>query len=206
VLEADKSVVEASAESFPPPKARHRRVLVRVALGLAPLALGGLAVLGWDMAGRHYTVEEGRLYRCAARSPESLVAFCKERGIRTVIDFRFPDPAVATEAQALAAIGVRHLNLATDQIPPDSVVERFLEIMDDRSNDPVLIHCTHGVGRSGLFMAIYRMEYQGWSQRKAWLEALAVASFGSFRPGSAKERYLFSYQTRANRLTAPTSP
>ena len=59
--------------------------------------------------------------------------------------------------------GVTYFNLGTDQVPTQETVDKFLEIMDEPSNYPVLVHCYHGVGRAQLFSAIYRMEYEGWS-------------------------------------------
>ena len=39
--------------------------------------------------------------------------------------------------------------------------------MDDSSNYPVLIHCYHGVGRAQMFSALYRIEYEGWTNQEA---------------------------------------
>ena len=34
--------------------------------------------------------------------------------------------------------------------------------MDDPDSYPVLIHCNAGLNRTGVMVAVYRMEYQGW--------------------------------------------
>ena len=57
--------------------------------------------------------------------------------------------------------------------PAAEGVQRFLEIMDDSANYPVLIHCFAGIHRSGAFTAIYRMEYEHWSNQQAIDETIA---------------------------------
>jgi len=168
-------------------------------VGLVVLAvLGALAWSQyWVATGRMATVERGRLYRSAALSPERLVEFCRTRGIRTVVDLRKPSNETVAEGGALAQAGIRHVALPTGQVPSAETVRQFLAVMDDRRNDPVLVHCTHGVGRSGVFSAIYRMEYQGWSSRSAILEAVVIAGFGSFGPGNSKAAFLSTYVPRA---------
>jgi protein tyrosine/serine phosphatase len=68
--------------------------------------------------------------------------------------------------------------------------------MDDPQNRPVLIHCIHGVGRTGVFSAIYRIEYQDWSHKRALLEAILLSGFGSFGPNSDKAKFIKDYQPR----------
>ena len=50
----------------------------------------------------------------------------------------------------------------------------FLELMDtvrgDWRTDAVLVHCQSGLHRTGLLVAIYRIEYQGYSNEKAYEE------------------------------------
>ncbi len=175
----------------------------RKMLGLALAVTVGLVAYSqyWVLTGRVATVEPGRLYRSAALPADTLVAFCRAHGIRTVVDLRKTSNDTASEGQVLAAAGIRHVALPTGQVPDAETVRRFLAVMDDRGNAPVLVHCTHGVGRTGVFSAIYRMEYQGWSARTAVLEAMALAGFGSFGPGNAKAAFLLDYVPRAKART-----
>src|SRR5260370_40138138 len=52
-------------------------------------------------------------------------------------------------------------------------VGQFREIMDDPKNYPVLIHCFAGIHRTGAFCAIYRMEYEQWTNAQAIAEMRA---------------------------------
>jgi protein tyrosine phosphatase (PTP) superfamily phosphohydrolase (DUF442 family) len=170
---------------------------------LLVLVLGALAAIAysqyWVFTGRVATVESGRLYRSAAMSADRLIEYCRRHGITTVVDFRKTLPDTSAEAQALARAGIAHVALPTGQVPSPETVAGFLRVMDAKRREPVLIHCAHGVGRTGVFSAIYRMEYQGWSNRAAILEAVVMSGFGSFGPGNSKAAFLSGYKPRGTR-------
>jgi hypothetical protein len=172
---------------------RRRTLLVLIAALL-------LAVLGssqyWVLSGRVATVEKGRLYRSAGLPSERLLEICRKYRITTVIDFRKTAAETAEERQALARAGIAHVALPSPQVPSAETVGRFLAVMDEKRNEPVLIHCTHGVGRTGVFSAIYRMEYQRWPRGAAIFEAMLMAGFGSFGPGNSKAAFLSAYTVR----------
>jgi protein tyrosine phosphatase (PTP) superfamily phosphohydrolase (DUF442 family) len=159
----------------------------------------------WAAMGRYAVVDPGHLYRAAELPPWRLVEECGRLGIRTVVDFRTGSESVDAEAEALREIGVRHAHLATDQVPSPEVVEAFLEIMSDEENHPVLIHCHHGVGRTGLHAAIYRMEFQGWSNKRARFEAMLLAGFDSFQEGTDKARFIEAYTPQLHVGEGPNS-
>ena len=172
------------------------RSAVLITIVLLLVGIGGYAGY-WAAMGRYAVVDPGRLYRSAEYPPWRLVEECKRLGIRTVVDFRNASPEVDAEAEALDEAGVRYAHLATGQVPPPEVVDAFLEIMSDEANLPVLIHCEHGVGRTGLHAAIYRMEFQGWSKRCARWEAMLLAGFDSFQEDTDKARFIESYTPRS---------
>ena len=177
---------------------RRRTTIVLAATGL-------IAALGysqyWVLTGRVATVEPGRLYRSAGLPPDRLLEICRRHGITTVVDLRKDPTQTRAEAEILAREGIQHVSLPTGQVPSAETVVEFLRLMDGKRGEPVLIHCTHGVGRAGVFSAIYRMEYQGWPHWRAIAEAIALSGFDSFGPGSAKEKYLSAYTPRRSRRT-----
>jgi protein tyrosine/serine phosphatase len=170
------------------------------------LVAGTGGYLGYRTAmGRYAIVDPGRLYRSAEWAPSRLVEECRRLGIRTVVDFREDSSLVDAEAEALRAAGVTHARLPTGQVPPPEVVEAFLDIMSHEENLPVLIHCEHGVGRTGLHAALYRIEFQGWSGSRARWEAMLLAGFDSFQKGTDKARFLESYAPRLRQKRAVDS-
>src|SRR5439155_25412452 len=77
-------------------------------------------------------------------------------------------------------LGVRYVFLGPDlvsrkRVPYDRppAIDRFLALMDDPETYPVLLHCRAGLHRTGVMVAVYRMEYQGWSHEQAYEEMKA---------------------------------
>jgi len=172
---------------------RWKKILLMLAAAvLAPVVYFQV----WTLTGRVATVDRGRLYRSAALPAERLAGLCRQHGITTVVDLRTEPTETAAEATALRRAGITHVSLPTGQVPTSDVVARFLQLMDEKHREPVLIHCAQGYGRSGVFTAIYRMEYQGWSNRRAMLEEIVVFGATSFWPGTDKGRFLSAYKPR----------
>jgi len=154
------------------------------------------------------TISENKVYNSGAVPPEKLANFVSDHKIKTIVDLRDglvqtklnPETKKQVNAEEFAAdkiAGIHYFNLPTDQIPQDSTVQKFLKIMDDPKNYPVLIHCHHGVGRSRLFSSIYRIEYENFTNEKARTNAREFWEFGTnFSKNSQKGIYLTNYKKR----------
>ena len=82
-------------------------------------------------------------------------------------------------------------------------IDAFLALMDDPDNYPVLVHCRAGLHRTGVLIAMYRMEYDGWSSFEA-LEELRGHGFGrmnSYAPNEYIWQYVIAYQPRDRNRT-----
>ncbi len=109
------------------------------------------------------------------------IAFCREHGVRSVV-------APFTHR----AISLQH------------AVDRFLELMDDPSNYPVLVHCSRGKERSGVLAAVYRMEFNAWTNERALAEMYALGYERGAMP--AGEEFVKSYVPRATGNSPPSLP
>ena len=56
------------------------------------------------------------------------------------------------------------------QAPVDASVKQFLDVMKNPANYPVLVHCFAGKHRTGAYCAIYRMEFENWTNDEAIAE------------------------------------
>ena len=72
----------------------------------------------------------------------------------------------------------------------------FFKIMDNKDNYPVLIHCFHGIGRAQMYSAIYRIEYEGFTNEEARSKTAFPVMFSSFDDGKPKGEYLKKYKSR----------
>jgi protein tyrosine phosphatase (PTP) superfamily phosphohydrolase (DUF442 family) len=160
-------------------------------------------------------VEPGRVYRSGQMNADGFRDARDRLGVRTVVCLRDddPDPDVALsfcpscgtvrESELCRQLGLRFVFIAPDLVPRREVparrpeaIERFLEVMDDEASYPVLIHCNAGLNRTGVLVAVYRMEYLGWSRAAAFQETLDNG-FGRSQCTAANDyikQYILSYE------------
>lgn len=103
------------------------------------------------------------LYRSAqptARGMQNLEVM----GIKTVINLR----AVHSDDDELRGTGLKgeRIRFQTWDPEQDEIV-KFLMLVEDPENQPVLVHCLHGADRTGTMCAIYRVVVDGWSKDDA---------------------------------------
>lgn len=187
-----------------------------------------LLVIGVPVGYWHYfqsnfrnfrVVKDGVLYRSGQLSLGALKQLVHDHGIKTVITLR--DAMWAGEAPP----DLREERYCNDQeilytrihprswgmpeglgaaVPAEEGVQDFLDVMDNPENYPVLIHCLAGMHRTGAFCAIYRMEYDHWSNPKA-LEEMRTCGYLTIDSDLDILEYLETYcprwQTRAPRTT-----
>ena len=146
------------------------------------------------------------MFRAAEMPPDKLVDFVKERQISTVIDLRTTTDSVHAEEQVLISNGIQSINIPSELVPSDEAVNSFLDVMGDASNYPILFHCEHGIGRSSLFEAIYRIEFMGWSNEDARKSARLRSLLGSFESHDIRGQYLLNYQPQNRRTHGPGLP
>jgi protein tyrosine/serine phosphatase len=158
------------------------------------------------------TISEGKVYKSGVIPPNEIADYVNKYHIKSIVDLRFPGtgddvnnpeiPAeLLAEKNAIAKLtGVNYFNDGSDQVPNKKNLDLFFKIMDNKDNYPVLIHCYHGIGRAQLYSAIYRIEYEGWSNEKARHQAAFPFIFSSFDDGKPKGEYLKSYISRKQLL------
>ena len=162
------------------------------------------------------TVQTGRFYRCGQLTEAGFREAVADLGIRTIINVQddLPDPNVwhghldrrtVKESALCEQMGVRYVWLAPDLLPPNEIeehrpvaIDQMLELLDDESVYPVLLHCKAGLHRTGVLTAVYRMEYLGWSRQAAFRE-LRAHGFGdwvSTRANPYIDQYVFRFRPR----------
>ncbi|MDX2016843.1 MAG: tyrosine-protein phosphatase [Planctomycetota bacterium] len=122
-------------------------------------------------------VAEGKVYRSAELEPAALARVVRERGIRTIIDFRIDDPEVVLrrEQKTAEALGVERIVLPMEGDGQGNLNNyiQALRIMTDPARQPVLVHCAAGAQRTGCASGLYRIVVEGWTPERAFDEALS---------------------------------
>jgi protein tyrosine/serine phosphatase len=127
-------------------------------------------------------------------------------GIKTIIDLR-ERPEKGARRLAEDA-GLQYLNIGlNDRRPPtESESNHFLQLVNDENNWPVYVHCAGGRHRTGVLLAIYRMEVDGWDVRRAYEEMKDYKFYSRFGHGDMKD-YVFEYYDKMKaRRSALLSP
>jgi protein tyrosine phosphatase (PTP) superfamily phosphohydrolase (DUF442 family) len=154
------------------------------------------------------TITEGKVYKSGVIPPDELESYINKYHIKSVVDLRFPGtgddvnnpeiPAELTaEKEAIEKIkGVNYFNNGSDQVPKPENLKTFFKIMDNPANYPVLIHCYHGVGRAEMYSAIYRIEYENFTNEEARSGVRTLIKWSSFDDGKPKGEFLKAYKSR----------
>jgi tyrosine-protein phosphatase SIW14 len=168
----------------------------------------------YDHSKRLRTVVPGRVFRGGQMTAEGFTDNIRALHINTVVNVQddFPDPDLelsfwdartVKESALCERLHVRYVALAPDlisrrEVPEHrpAVIDQFLDLLDDESVYPVLIHCKAGLHRTGVLAAVYRMEYQGWSHEEAYQE-LRMHGFGNWVSTCANDyitQYVLTYR------------
>lgn len=124
----------------------------------------------------------------------------KALGIRTVVNLR----NVSSDRDDLRGLGLRyaHIHFATWHAEDEDVV-RFLKILSDPANHPVLVHCQHGADRTGTMVAAYRVAVEGWTMDEAIQE---LPRFGFHSIWANLRKYLQKFDAAAIRQQVEAAP
>lgn len=154
------------------------------------------------------TITEGKVYKSAVIPPDEIASYVKKYHIKSIVDLRMPgtndlvlNPEIPGELQAertaVAKIGgVNYFSNPSEQAPNEQNIAIFTKIMDNKDNYPVLIHCYHGTGRAEMYAALYRIEYESFTNEAARQGVRTLIKFSSFDDGTPKGEYLKAYKSR----------
>jgi protein tyrosine/serine phosphatase len=156
-------------------RTRPLALLLGLVLASGPL---GCARLAYNFA----SVEAGEIYRSAQPSPLFLRWLVERRGIRTLVNLRGRTPGYESAFAARHGLRLYAFNLSASREPTAEDVERFLTILRDPDNYPMLVHCRNGVDRTGYMVGIYRMHDHGWSVDRAAREMNRFLQFELLNP------------------------
>ena len=154
---------------------RSRRVVYWVLV--VALVSGGFGVWAFYRLQTYHlaTVVPGVLYRDGNRGLREFANACDRvhpRSVVSLIDDReLNDPAkpqFRAEATYLHDHGIHQIRIpvSVGGWPTADDVGRFLKVVADPADQPVLVHCAQGVRRTGMFVAAYEMSERGQTARQ----------------------------------------
>jgi protein tyrosine/serine phosphatase len=143
----------------------------------------------------------GRISPCVYRGKQPTregYQTLKTMGIRTVINFR----ANHGERKEVEGAGMRYLEfpLSMKNGIRREKLKEIINAMSDPLNQPVYVHCALGQDRTGVVVAAYRMDVNGWSFEDAEKE---MQSFGFNDTWIHLKKSLKSYAKQNGKVQRP---
>jgi protein tyrosine/serine phosphatase len=158
----------------PAPRRGARRLLSAAGVLVLVAVVAALAYERWKpspLPRNFAVVEPERLYRSAQPLGAQFEYLIKQYGIRTFLNLRNPDkdPQYVDDEKYAAPYGARVVRLPISSVYPLDAQQlaTLRNVYDDPRNYPILVHCEEGHARSGVAVAIWRIEEQGWAPDRA---------------------------------------
>jgi tyrosine-protein phosphatase SIW14 len=125
----------------------------------------------------------------------------KKLGVTTIVDLRGENrDLVEKERKQAESLGMRFVNIPVSgwSPPTNEQVAQFLSLFADK-REKVFVHCRFGDDRTGVFIAAYRMSYDGWPADQAMKEMYFFGFNGFWHP--AMKSYIRDFPAKLK--TAP---
>jgi protein tyrosine phosphatase (PTP) superfamily phosphohydrolase (DUF442 family) len=109
-----------------------------------------------------------------AQPSEAGFKYLTKIGVKTVIDLREADQRSKAEEGLVTAAGMNYINIPMSGLaaPTEAEISRALGILEGGSG-AVFVHCKRGADRTGVVIASYRIDHDGWDSERALKEAKA---------------------------------
>lgn len=108
------------------------------------------------------------LYRGGQPSAAGFASLQK-MGVQIVVDMR--SGREMSEQKQVEKLGMQYVHIAWHcPFPSDKPFAKFLELLQEKPEKKVFVHCRLGDDRTGMAVAAYRMADQGWSADEAMNE------------------------------------
>jgi protein tyrosine/serine phosphatase len=123
---------------------------------------------------RNFSRVDAHIYRGAAPSERGLKDL-RALHITVDLDLRQPGEAEARERAEATQLGMKYVNIPMPPLsaPTQSEIKRALALLlaADTGSGRIFVHCRRGKDRTGTVIACYRIEHDGWTNRRALREA-----------------------------------
>lgn len=126
--------------------------------------LTGCATGGPRVANVHVVTPS--LVRGGQPNAAALKSLKETYGIQTVVNLN--GSTATSEAISAGALDLNYVPIPSDPFNPQrDQLLTFLTLATDPRSGPVYVHCQHGMDRTGVAVAVYRMIVQDWTRQSA---------------------------------------
>ncbi len=117
----------------------------------------------------------------------------KNIGVAIVVDFREEKSEIASEKRAVEGTGMQFVSLpwTASHGPVSEEVTSFLNLVRANPDKKIFVHCRRGADRTGLMVAVYRINFDHWTPAQAVAEMHVFHYSSFFLPNL--ERFIAAY-------------
>ena len=123
-------------------------------------------------------------------------------GVKTVINLRESDKRSREEEKLVTAAGMKYIGVPMTGLaaPTEAEIGKLLGILEANTGG-VFLHCKRGADRTGVVIASYRIDHDGWDNARALSEAMARGMSLFQVP---RQKYILAFKPRTpESKTAP---
>ncbi|MHA1410861.1 MAG: phosphatase domain-containing putative toxin [Candidatus Odinarchaeia archaeon] len=109
-------------------------------------------------------LEKGVIAGSAAITGKEQLVWLKNKGINAIVNLTM----TPLDEKTVKEVGLEYLFLPIDLIPDLEQISTFLKFIEEMQSKskPVLVYCDHGLGRTGVMLAIYLIN-KGYTDNEA---------------------------------------
>lgn len=152
---------------------QHRSRILGLVI-LATMIAGGLTYRHHKRY-KHLAIHDpGMVYRSAWLDGEVFREIIEKYQIRTVLNLCEPgelgEQRCIDQREAVRSSGARLVEMpmpAATLDPADPEIEKFVDLLSDPKNYPLLVHCQHGVTRTAKVLTMYDILFRGMTAEKS---------------------------------------
>lgn len=112
----------------------------------------------------------GSVFRGAAPGHDGMARLAAT-GFKTVVDLRMNGLGTLMEEREARELGLNYVHMPlTFNKPSLDKVAHFMNIIQDKKNQPVFVHCRHGADRTGTLFGIMRLTQDKWTFERTYQE------------------------------------
>jgi protein tyrosine phosphatase (PTP) superfamily phosphohydrolase (DUF442 family) len=123
----------------------------------------------------NFHIVEPNVMRRSQPSARALRLLKKYYGVKTILSLRDDKQVNDWERQIVEKLGMTFINIPMSGInkqKPETIAQS-IDIISDKSNHPIFVHCKSDKDRTGMIFAAYRIKYDNWSYEDALMEMYA---------------------------------
>ena len=142
-------------------------------------------------------VSPNAIYRSGQPDKDDLKYILKKGKIRTILNLKLSVDRAEQKWADRYGVNIIQMRMHADNPPTEDELNQYFNILLNPNTYPLWIHCQGGADRTGILVAIYRMEFENWSKWRAIGEMLTYFHIPFTHPKLTT--YLYHYKRRFGR-------